>query len=592
MAAVSNTHVDFMGLYLSLNLTPTITADQWDSFWSDSLRLLREFPLRLVRPSEHKTPYGSQKIWTDTLTATDKNGEYWEIGGDAESLLFCESVRLYRNIEYYQQQWDQRKPKEQLPNDDPLFCTYQDFAKAEEDFDDHVSLSGVELFHCRTQGYPYHHAIAAVVSLAEHHFPLHALAWCDLRPVGCDAVRQWLSSLFDEDILSPICLDASRLWNRIEGTCGEISTTMKRFVERFLGTRAQEIHRMLAESRETTMQYLAEELLYYNTITLGFRDLSKSFLAATDDLDLFLDLIDLRNSLVSSKIAREYEDERLVIPLEDVLKMLVRAFVTYSQWQGEEIRTLRRWVDMEGGIVQTINTTLLKMSLPDFFDFYCSENDLLEAFVRREPAKQEKFEQVLRATLEKNTESEEMIKDFVQSMQERAVAKEKDIDTFFDASDDPFVQFMKGEVFSQSELQDPLTEENVANIGRYFGYYANQMQQMVDKMEMENADFLSDSTGKRQRDTLLAIIHQNDVRLLEEAILEIERTNDAELLRLFTTLAPFLFAEQFRAATTIFFGEAFTRVRPALWHLLNKPIWWSTLREHMNDGVTGDEIKI
>ena len=581
-----------MGLYLSLNLTPTIAADQWDRFWCDSLQILREFPLRLVRPSEHKTPYGAQKIWTDILTATDKNGEYWEIVGDAESLLFCEPVRLYRSIEYYQKQWNRRKPKKRLPNDDPLFCISKDFTKAEEEFDDHVRLSGVELFHSRTQGYPYHHAIVAVASLAEHYFPLHALAWCDLRPGGCDAVRQWLSSLFNEDISSPICLDAARLWNRIEGACGDISTTMKRFEERFLGTRTQEIHRMLAESRETTMQHLAAELLYYNTITLGFVDLSKSFLAATDDLDLFLDLIDLRNSLVSGKKAQEYEDERLPIPLEDVLKMLVGAFVTYSQWQGEEIRTLRRWVELEGGIVQTINATLLKMSLPDFFDFYCSENDLLETFVRREPAKQKKFKQVLRATLGKNAESEEMIKDFVQTAQERAESKAKDSEIFFDESEDNFVRFLKGEVVIQSELKEPLTEKNVANLGRYFGYYANQIQQMVSGMEMENGDFLNDSTGKRQRDTLLAILHQNDVRLLEEAMLAIERTDEAEMLKFFAILAPFLFAGQFHTAGPIIFGEAFTRVRPALWHLLNRPTWWITLREHLNDGVTGDEIEI
>ena len=578
-----------MGLYISLHLTPTIEADQWNRFWCDSLQLLRDFPVRLVRPSEHKTPYGDLKIWTSNLTSTDKNGEYWEIVGDADSLLFCEPVRLYRNIEHYRKQWNQKKPKKRLPNEDPLFCKAQDFTKAEEGYE-HVPLSGIQLFDCRTQGYPYHHAIAAVGILAEHHFPLHAFAWRDLRPGGCDTVRQWLSSLFHKDILPPICHDAARLWNRIEGTCGDISTTMKRFEERFIGTRTQEIHRMLAESREITMQKLAEELLYYDTITLGFRDLSKSFLEATDDLDLFLDLIELRNSLVPN--AKIHKEKQLVIPLENVLKMLVRGFVTYSQWQGEEIRTLRRWVELEGGIVQTINSFFLKTSIPDFFEYYCSENDLLEAFVRREPAKKKKFKQALQATLDENLESEEMIKDFVQTMHEKAEAKERDSSIPHNETDSQFVKFMQDDVFVQSELKDPLTEENVALLGRYFGQLVHQMQKMASEMkDLKQAEFLNDPSGSNQRKTILGTIHQNDVRLLEEALLAIEQTDDVELLKFFAILSPFLFAEQFRMIAPLMFGEAFTRVRPALWHLLNNPTWWKTLRKHLNDGLPDAKSK-
>ena len=571
-----------MGLYLSLHLTPTVAADQWDRFWCDSLQLLREFPLCLVRASEYKTSYGCQKTWTNNLTATDDNGEYWEIAGDAESLIFGESVRIYRDVEYYRKKWKRLKPEKRPQNEDPLFCTDQNFSKAKGD----VPLLGVQVFQSRTQGYPYHHAIAAVVSLAEYRFPLHSFAWGDLRPVGCDAVRQWLSSLFNENILSPICLDAARLWNRIEGTCGDISTTTQRFEERFLGTSVQRIHRMLAESREATMQKLASDLLQYDTVTIGFRELSKSFLEATDDLDLFLDLIELRNSLVADKKTRK--KNRSIISWEDVLKMLAGGFVTYSQWQGEEIRTLRRWIEMEGGIAHTINTTFLKMVIPDFFNFYCSEKDLLETFGRREPEKLEDFNQLLHDTLDENLESVDMIKDFVRTMHERAEAHASHSEIIDDDSgndaDGNFARFMKDEIFVQSELTEPLTEKSVALLGRYFGFYANEMQKVVS--DVEYANFLKDPTGNNQRNSLLAMIHQNDVRLLEEAIQEIERTDDRELLKLFTVLSPCLFVDTFRRAAPIIFGDAFEKVRPALWHLLNKPIWWKTFREHRNDELS------
>jgi len=573
-----------MGLYLSLNLTPTIAMDQWDRFWCDSLQVLQKFPLRLVRPSEYKTSYGFQKVWTDKLTATDENGEYWEFSGDAESLLFCEPVRLYRDIEYYRQKWSRISPENRTPNGDPLWCVAQDYTKV----DGVVQLFGVEFFHSQTQGYPYHHAIVTVASLAEHRFPMHALAWGDLRPCGCDNVRQWLSSLFNERILMPICHDADRLWNRIEGACGDIPTTVERFEERFLGTAAQRIHRMLAESRETTMQRLAEGILRFKTITLGLKKLSKAFLEATDDLDMFLDLIALRNSLALSK--KEEENNRSIINLEDILEMLAKGFVTYSQWQGEEIRTLRRWIESEGGIIHTINTTIMQMSIPDYFDFYCSEKDLLETFVRREPSKQEKFNQALNDALEANLKTVEMIKDFVQTMKEHAEAQARHSNTIDNGSENDFVRFMNDEVSTQSNLPEPLTEKNVALLGRYFGFHVHQMQEIISGME--DAEYMNDPTGNNQRNSLLGTIRRNDARILEDAMLEIERTDDVKLLKLFAVLSPCLFSDMFRMFASDMFGKEFETIYPALWHLFNKPIWWKTFQEHRNDGVSDDNSEI
>ena len=565
-------------MYLSLDLTPIIATEQWDRFWCDSLYLLQKFPLRLLRPSEHKTSSGFLKIWTDQLTATDSNGEYWEISGDTESLLFCEPVRVYRDIEYYRQKWSRINPEKRPPNGDPLFCMAQEFTNV----DGVVQLCGVEFFHSQTQGYPYHHAIAAVAILAEHRFPLLALAWGDLRPGGCDNVRQWVSSLFNENVLMPVCLDADRLWNRIEGACGDIPATTERFEERFLGTSVQRIHRMLAESRETTMQRLAEDILRFKTITLGLKKLSKAFLEATDDLDLYLDLITLRNSLVSSK--EEEKNNLSIINLGDILEMLVKGFVTYSQWQGEEIRTLRRWIESEGGIIHTLNTTIMQMSIPDYFDFYCSEKDLLEAFVRREPAKQEKFKQVLEDTLKKNLKTVEMIKDFVQTMKEHAEAQTRHSKTVEDGSENCFVRFMKDEASTQSKLPEPLTEETVALLGRFFGFHIHQMYDVLSGTE--ETEYMNDPTGNNQRNAILGVIYRNGARIMEDTLLEVEQTDDVELLKLFAALSPCLFSDMFRMSASEMFGEEFETIYPVLWHVFNKPIWWKTFREHRNDGLS------
>jgi hypothetical protein len=138
-------------------------------------------------------------------------------------------------------------------------------------------------------------------------------------------------------------------------------------------------------------------------------------------------------------------------------------------------------------------------------------------------------------------------------------------------------------------LLEPLTEKTVAACGRYSGFYVNEMQKLfskVDTANMEHADCLTDPTGIKQRGVILGILYQQDVRLLEEASLAIEQTNDGELLKLFANLAPFLFTGQFRMHASALFGEGFEKVRPMLWHILNKPIWWQTFREHRNDGLS------
>lgn len=570
-----------MGLYLSLNVSPSIDSNQWSRFWHESLQLLQKFPLRLVRPAKHKTPHGAQKVWSDKLTDADKHGEYWEIAGDTESLLFGEPVRIYRDFEYYRKKWNSSKHDDDRNNTDPLFCTLHDF----EQENGLVSLEGIQLFNARTQGYPYHHALAAVALLAEFRFS-SAFTWGDLGSEGGEAIRQWLSVLYDEDKMPlPICLDAARLWNRIEGACGEILTTMNRFEERFLGPSSRKIHRMLAESRETTMRKMAEDFLQFDTVTLGFKDISKSFLEATDDLELFLDLIHLRNSLIQNE--KSQEKKQRDVPLEKVLAMLVKSFVCYSQWQGEELQTLRRWIESEGNVVQMINSALLKAGLLDFFDFYCSENDLLEIFSRREPGKRDLFEQVIRKNSVDNVESLEEITELVRMIKNKAVEKlgeetEEEIEP-----EDYFTDFMEGEAYMQSELREPLSEENVAAIGRYFGYHIANMREIVS--DFPEGAYMNDPTGSLQRDVFLSIAQHCDIRLLEEAVLEIERTDDVELLNLFAPLCPFLFNSTFRMQGAILLGEGFEMSVPMLWHLFNKPIWWKTFCEHRNDGFMEDE---
>ncbi|MDR1924032.1 MAG: hypothetical protein LBQ66_06630 [Planctomycetaceae bacterium] len=557
---------------LSLNLIPTVTQSQWERFWSDSLSMINKFPIKIVRLIDRKTPYGTIRVFSQQITGTDQYGEYLGIAGDLFSMTISDEVRIYRDIEYYKKRWHDKDDK----HFDPLFCTTED----EDNDAGSVSLRGVEVFRVNTMGRPYHLAVEAVIMLGEYLFMQKCLGWEKMRPKECEQIHTWLSKIFNAEIPIPTCLDASRLWNRIEGVCGDIDITTRRFKERFLGTKDQEIHRRLAESRERTMNELAGFLQYYNSPRhKAIIDITEAFLLATDDLDAYLDLIQLRNSLATAANKERKNDEQFTIfELEDVMKMLIINQATTTKWQCEELHEFKRWTSFEGDVHYSSNTSLIKSIVPRCFEFYCSPSELLETFCKHEPSKKEIFEKALE---EGNQESKALtapIEAFVRMLRQKAVDEYphfKDQKDIVVPPDIQFEYFVQTEARIQSGMIEELKKDDVKNIAIETRELFPLLTQPTASVDFET--IIKDKTGKKQLQTIVDLLKDYSTPISEETWEAIENSNDVTLLNLFIVLLQISGKKQYE------------KLYATIIHCLNQPKTWNTFKKYATKSQNSEQ---
>jgi hypothetical protein len=329
-----------------------------------------------------------------------------------------------------------------------------------------VGPFGVNIFHVDTQGLPYHAATSGVLMLAEYLFADYCLGSWQLRLFESMEMRLWLNDVFNCDLSIPICLDASRLWNRIEGVCGDIELTKMRFGEMFCGHHSQKINRLLAESRESTMRELAEQLLVFNSIDVqGAVELSDSFLDATDDLDMYLDLVDFRNSLATAQNKELAKEVIPIFTLESVLRMLIMHQVTITEWQCQELHDFKRWMTMDGDSDCAARLTLLRAFVPRIFDFYCSQSDLLDTFFRRDPSLRERLQVVANRAFAESNSHVERLTSMVRSVREKAEELYPIEDCEHPTpSPETFPQYMDAEARVMLHAYEPLTAKDVINL--------------------------------------------------------------------------------------------------------------------------------
>ncbi|MDR2761182.1 MAG: hypothetical protein LBB88_01120 [Planctomycetaceae bacterium] len=554
-----------MTIELSLTSIPTsITQSQWDVFWNDSLRMFEKFPVSLVRLIDRQTNYGVIRLLSRNLVDSDSNGEYFTISGDASSLTTGEDLQIYRDFEYYRKEWNNSDTN----LNDPLYCTSTDYDPEKQD--KYPPIHGVKIFHIITHGHPYHYAVISIIAMGEYLLGGKCVGWEKLRHKESIAARHWLCDIFETDIPLPICLDASRLWNRIEGICGDIKLTRKRFKERFIGTRAKEVHRLLAESREITMRELAEELLEADNINDPFAiSVSESFLEATDDLDMYLDLIDFRNSLAK---ARNNDDssgsQYTIITLESVLQMLIMHHVTISKWQCEELHDFKRWMNMEGDSYFSANTSVIKALVPRKFDFYCSKTDLLETFIHRPSADPKSLKEAFESAFLEVEEQIERITKAVRKIKDEADRKyppEKGGIDIKPTDNHPFTYVVQSEARVQSQLLEPMGNNDVINLAKKTCSFIANIRKYNFDVNID--EMLDDTSGELQKVAIANLIKDYALPMLEEVWDQLINTKDVKLLNFFVILI------------TVSTSKEYNRLLPIAVQLVNQPNFWELFKK-------------
>lgn len=357
-----------MGIYIHLDVNPNgISGKKWERVYEESLRLLRAFPVPLMRFTTERARGRTRFVWTSSIVEEEgQSGEYWEIGGDLSTNLRAEEFRLYRGLDCH------AVSRKELPAKDILLAQ-----------DEMNSLNGVSFFHNKTQGCPYHLAVLAVAILVESRFPRRAHATGDIDREQAEEVIRWADSVLDEPLTMPVCLDGERLYKRLAALHAEPAKVFEQFDYMFRG---EEPERFEVLARNAGVSAVFEDLKqdmsgYKNLNQIGATALLGRFLRATDDPARLIEMIAEVNK--SKRKAGRF-------PMSELFRICYRRFSGPAKPPRAPKRARIKTQD------DLMSDFVMMMSGRDDPEYWIARDRLLKAFTAAAPELRNEFDRIMK----------------------------------------------------------------------------------------------------------------------------------------------------------------------------------------------------
>ncbi len=386
-----------MGLFVHLIINFNgIESKEWEAAYLESVELLDKFPAPLMRLKVEEIDDHKRYVSTANIRDNvDIENERWEIAGDLTSYKRAESFVLYRNLRKY------------TDNKNSFF--QEDVLWADNNNISYVNGCGIDIFGNKTQGYPYHLVVLSVGILFENRFPENIYVLGDIECGQVENVIKWMNNILDKPVSSPICMDAKRLWNRIDTLYSDKRLAIERFRTLFAGSDEEEL-RVLLNSCDNSIvfKYYFNEINQYSSLSqLGAERIIMQCLTATQDLKQLIKFIYL------SSVKK---GEKKIFRLENLLKVLCTMFITIDFEEREPLslfdKTSGRLVDIEETIFRTL---ILMGNVPTNVNFYICSNELLELFCFFESRKREVFKDIIEKS---EAECRKNLKDIADKIEE------------------------------------------------------------------------------------------------------------------------------------------------------------------------------
>lgn len=484
-----------MGLYLHLHVNINkIKAEDWESAWTESLDLLQRFPLPLCRLGAETINGRRRLVYARDLRINQgQSDEAWKVEGDLLSGKRGETFLLYRHLPWYKNR----------------------YARTE---------GILELWESKTQGFPYHLALLAVGIMLENRFPEHCDVFGDIDQSQSSAVIEWLEAVYGKPFLPPLCLDAQRLFRAMKAKHENHQDAIEAFGNFWRGSGAEACSAFLEHAgREATFGHYARKLNKFKSLDQwGPRDMLRDVLEATGSLSELI-------ALVEQAIAQRPADKE---PFDwmDVLKMLCDDCIFIKPVEREAIKQLTGPGEDMQDSDQVFGQLFLKMAgIPHISPLYVPEDELLECFALRDPARGKEYHALIE---NKKAELDELLSEVGKTV--------RGVD----------------EMLSQNEaLRQPDEEENISDstapheryillqAWRQKDRYAHaekvmaQMRKALLEMIREDAYFQEDRDIKAYLDGIYACTDQAGIALSEAAWKAIDALTDKTVLKYLHALA-------------------------------------------------------
>lgn len=391
-----------MGLFINIYLNPKgISQQEWEDVYQESLILLRKFPAPLMRKKIEEVGSKTRAVYTtDLVYDADTPDEFWITIGDLTSYQRAEDFRLYRNLEKQCIDW---KTQNEL-----------DVIWAEPGCLNYVNGNGINLFGGKTQGYPYHLAILAVAILLEIRFPEKCYLIGDIEYTQVEQMSSWVHSILDTPLITPLCMDGERLYNRLSMIYDNPRDTIKRFQALFSGSDDEQFAVLLRYADKTAVfDVFIEELSQYSSLSqYGAIQLISQFLVVTQNVKELLDIV-----LQAEKAKKKKSDD---FNLESLLTMLCDNFLTISYEEREPLDMFTYCNDTLRTIEDNLANIFTKLGgAPSAIDLYVDSSELLEIFCSCQPEQRAAFQEIIGSCEQKCREELEKTKTLIGEMEQK-----------------------------------------------------------------------------------------------------------------------------------------------------------------------------
>jgi hypothetical protein len=273
-----------MGVYVSLKIMPQrISNDEWHEVYEDSLALLKACPEEMMT-IERTQKYSVKRTVYSRQIEHDRNNQdkrHWHVVGDFKSRETGESFTFYYDLSRYLSQ--RPRLSESAEHSDIVVGIINE------------SSDYCDVFSEKTQGHPYHIPILGVAMLIEDRFPMYAHASGDIDIHQAKKAQKYVKNLIDKDLALPVCVDAQRLFQRIQ-LHYHGKESIERFRTIYRGSLYEEFKTLYAICNNTFIEWFVDKLRYYKSPgQLGAIDLSMGWLSATRDLQTLCEIACLRD---------------------------------------------------------------------------------------------------------------------------------------------------------------------------------------------------------------------------------------------------------------------------------------------------------
>lgn len=343
-----------MGIYIYLNISDTITENEWEKAYQKSVRMVNQLPLMEAVEKEY---YGQQLVCAVKTVERSWFGKVgWHTIGDSITLKTAEDYFL---------------PKE-LPglvgsnvSGKPYVDPYMSVLPVEGSFDFQDERCGrvISLWGDKTQAEPYHFYLLAVACMLEQELPGKVAVYGNITKGQCRSAARIASDLLGETVGLPDRCDPQKLYERVRKMPLQEYETVEAFAALYMGNQDKEFGSFICGhfTGDEWKAFWSRQFRISKIGTYGFVDLLKKYLLwgfPLVELKDYVQMEDGDGNDLSEKFVRAVLDTEIFLEdkdCEDVLEIdhedegsySVYTLLAQAVFAGVRNRRVDRYVPMD-----------------------------------------------------------------------------------------------------------------------------------------------------------------------------------------------------------------------------------------------------